>query len=267
MTDSQGGEAAVVETTAGASEAPVSSERDYEAEAREQGWRPKEEWTGKPENWKDAKTFAEWGDTNKRLSKIEERIEREVADRVAKIEKVHIKTVERLTKIHNDEITNLKAQKTEAVKAGNVKLVEAIDAEIDKRKDDAPLSADTKDDQTAAEEAFAKDNPWYGKNKRMTAFAKGISLELQQDNPNMSFGDNLKGVIKAVFEEFPDYFEKKAAANAHAAVDGGSDSPGGAPSKSPLFAKLPPEAKAQCAKDVKQGVYKNNEEWAAAYFS
>lgn len=268
MTDENGGAAAEVVTTTGAEGAPVSSqERDFESEAREQGWRPKDEWSGKPENWKDAKAYVEYGDTNRRLSKIEERIEKEVAERVSKLEKVHSKTVEKLTKIHNDEIANLKAQKTDAVKAGNVKLVEAIDEELDKRRDDAPLTDDPQSKKAESEKAFAEANPWYGSNRKMTAFARGLSNDLNVDNPSMSYEDNIRAVLVAVREEFPEYFEKKPAANGHAAVEGGSENPGAAPRTNTLFAKLPPEAKAQCAKDVKAGVYKSNEEWAAAYFN
>ena len=34
----------------------------YEGEAREMGWRPKEEWQGEPEKWRDAKEFVERGE-------------------------------------------------------------------------------------------------------------------------------------------------------------------------------------------------------------
>jgi hypothetical protein len=272
MTTTEGGEAAELETTNGAHEAPVSSqdkssERDYEAEAREQGWRPKEEWTGKPDNWKDAKTYVEWGDTNKRLSSIESRIEKEVSERVGKMEKMFSTQAARLQETHKREIASLKAERKEAIKDGNVELVERYDAEIEKREEQAPLTDDPKSKQAEAEKGFATANPWYGQNRKMTAFAKGYSQDLASADPNLSFEDNIKEVLKAVREEFPEYFDKKPAANGHAAVDGGSESPGAAPKNTPLFNKLPPEAKAQCAKDVKAGLYPNNEKWAEVYFA
>lgn len=249
----------------GAHKAPVSSqERDYDAEAREDGWRPKEEWTGKPENWKDAKTWVERGDTHKRLSTIEERIEKEVSARVSKMEKVTEATIARLTKAHQQDIANLKAARREAVKEGNVDLVEQYDEAIEKQQSEAPLTDDPKAERDKAEQAFANAHPWYGTNRKMTAFARGISQDLAASDPNMTFENNIKAVLVAVQEEFPEYFNKPAA-NGHAAVDGGSDDPSPAPKAGSLFAKLPPEAKAQAAKDVKAGHYKTTEEWAKVY--
>ena len=34
----------------------------YDKQAREMGWRPKEEWEGEPEKWRDAKEFVERGE-------------------------------------------------------------------------------------------------------------------------------------------------------------------------------------------------------------
>jgi hypothetical protein len=271
MTTETGAESTELETTAGALGAPVSSEEDdsaYEERARKLGWVPESEFKGdnKPANFKSAKEWVEG--TSPQVLKVFERLEKDFDKRLAAIEKTNKSTVTKLTAIHQAEIANLKEQKTAAVKAGNVQLVEAIDAEIDKRKDDAPLSADSKDDQTAAEDAFAKDNPWYGKNVKMTAFAQGISLSLAQSNPNMAFGDNLKGVLKAVEENFPEYFEKKPSANGHADVDGGSDN-GGAPSKSDPFAKLSSAERQKAAADMKAypKIYPTKQSWVEAYNS
>ena len=37
-------------------------ENNYEAEAREQGWKPKEGYEGDPEKWRPAKEFVERGE-------------------------------------------------------------------------------------------------------------------------------------------------------------------------------------------------------------
>lgn len=259
-------------TVEAADKAAVSSqdERDWEAEARKMGWRPEEEFKEgerKPARIKTAQEYVEAADEmSPHVKRIIANIEKDFSDRLARIEKSHKSTVGKLEEIHKAEIASLRQQKTAAVKAGNVDLVDAIDAEIDKRRDGAPLQADEKEDQTALEDAFAKEHAWYGANIKMTAFAQGISMDLAKKNPDMKLSTNLKKVVEAVQEQFPEYFEKKPAANGHAAVDGGSDAPA-APKSGPLTAKLPPEAKAQAAKDVKAGIYKNTEEWAQAYFN
>ena len=259
------------EEAAGKAALLSQDERDWESEARKLGWVPEEEFKGerKPAKFKSAQEFVEDGEAmSPHVKRIIANIEKEFNDRLARIEKSHKSTVGKLEEIHKAEIQSLKAQKTAAVKDGNVDLVEAIDAELDKRRDGAPLQADDAEDQTALEEAFAKEHTWYGKNIKMTAFAQGISMDLAKRNPDMKLSTNLKKVVEAVEEQFPEYFEKnKPAANGHAAVDGGGEGVGTSSKAGSLFQKLPPEAKAQAAKDVKAGYYKNNEEWAKVYFS
>jgi hypothetical protein len=48
--------------------------RDYEAEARQQGWRPKEEFQGDPDRWTDAETFARRADEVLPILKKRDRI-------------------------------------------------------------------------------------------------------------------------------------------------------------------------------------------------
>lgn len=263
-------EAGAVESTENAApEAAVSSQkgRDYEAEAAETGWRPKEEWTGRPENWKDAETWVKRAETDNRLS----RIEKEIADRVARIEKVNAKTIERLAAIHKDELAQVRAEKKQAIADGNVALVEQLDDKIDKLRDEAPLTDDPKAKKAAAEKAFGEAHPWYGTNRKMTAFARGLSNDLAnaaaEAGKPMSYEENITEVLKAVREEFPEYFEKKATANGHAAVDGGSDTPA-ASGKDPL-AKLPKEAREQARDDMKKfpKIYPTAQAWVDAYNS
>jgi hypothetical protein len=263
-------EASAVEGTEGAADqAALSSQddRDYEAEARKMGWVPEDEFKGdkKPARFKTAQEFVEDGETlTPHVKRIIANIEKDFAERLTRIEKSHKSTVGKLEEIHKAEVASLKQQKTAAVKAGNVELVAEIDDELDKRRDGAPLQAEEVEDQTALEDAFAKENDWYGKNIKMTAFAQGISLDLAKKSPDMKLSTNLKKVVEAVEEQFPEYFEKKPAANGHAAVDGGSDAPG--PRGDPL-SKLPPEARAQAKADMKAypKIYPDAQSWLKAY--
>lgn len=280
MTDNQSGEAAAVETIettpdaapqAALSSQDTTSERDYEAEAREQGWRPKEEWTGKPENWKSAKVYVEHGDTAAKIAKIERSFE----ERLGKMEKVHGKTVEQLQRQHAKEIAELKDARRQAIKDGDADKVEKLDDKIDKLKADGPEVSDANEtpEQKAdrIKAAWLKENSWYENDEDLRAYAFGYSNDLADRNKNMTLEENLKRTLERVKAKYPEKFgekeEKKPAANGHAAVDGGGSNSGIIPRKDTLFAKLPPEAKAQCAKDVAAGVYSNNEDWAKAYFS
>lgn len=270
MTDELGGEAAVVETDAqAATEAAVSSqesktqERDYEAEAAEMGWRPKEEWTGKPENWKSAKVYVEHGEVNARVAKIE----KDASERFERLEKMHEKTVKQLQAQHAKDIEALKAQKRDAVKAADAEAVERIDEQLDKLKEAGPEST-AKSNEDIQRDWEAK-NAWYTSDEDMRAYAFGYSNDLAARNPKMTLEENLRLTEERVKAKYPDKFggEKKPAANGHAAVDGGGTLSGAFKAKETLFSKLPPEAKAQCAKDVAAGLYKDNEAWAKVYLS
>jgi len=269
MTDVQGGEAAGAEAAHEAAVSSQGAERDFETEARDQGWRPKEEWTGKPDNWKDAKTWVENGDLR---SSIRNEVRAEYEGRFAKLEKMGKKAQDAIKQGFEQQITDLKAERREAIKKGDDKLVDKYDDAIEKVKE-AAKDDGTADTDTDVESAFVKRNEWYGKDDDLTGLAESISLRVAKAYANehgkpMPYDLNLKEVEKqvkasALWKSKND----KPAANGHAAVDGGSDSPAAAPKTDTLFAKLPPEAKAMCAKDVKAGVYKTNEDWAKVYFS
>jgi hypothetical protein len=279
MTDSQGGEAAIVETNAGAEGAPVSSERDYETEAREGGWRPQEEWTGKPDKWKDAKTWVENSDLPTR---IRNEVKAEYEERFARLEKMGKKAQDAIRNGYEQQIADLKAERSAAIKKGDEKAVEQYDTAIEKVKE-AAKDDGTGPDDADVEAAFVKRNEWYGTDEELTAIAeresrkvlKEYAEKFQKDNPGkpvppLSYEKNLAEVERRVkASALWKSRNEKPAANGHAAVDGGSDNPGSAPSKSPTFDKLQPEAKKQFAADVKAGIYKSSEseDWAKAYFS
>lgn len=273
MTDEQGGEAATVETTttppieAGFSSPEQSSERDFEAEARDMGWRPKEEWTGKPDNWKDARTYVEYDEVKSKVTKVE----REYAERFKKLESVTAKTVERLQAAHEKEVAELKAARKEAIKGGDVEEVERLDQAIEASKADAPDKPGKKTDADIQAEWVAE-NPWYEADAKMRRIALGVSNDLAAGKPDMTLAENLKLTMKALEEEYPEFnwTGKKTttpAANGHAAVDGGGNSPGAI--RADPLAKLPAEARAQAKSDMTKfpKIYPNAEAWVKAYNS
>jgi hypothetical protein len=280
MTIESGGEAAVVETvTTPAPEAGFSSqepaqsgERDFEAEARDMGWRPKEEWTGKPEHWKDAKTYVEFDVVANRLTKAE----REFNERLAKMEKVNARTVEKLQRQHAQEMAELTATRKEAIKAGDVDAVEHLDQQIADLKADAPEAgpkprermsdAERQQADNAAQEAWVAKQDWWNVDEDLTALAIGISQRLTK--PGMSMEENLKLTEAALAKKYPDRFGgKSSGANGHASVDGGGFAPGGV--KTDPLSKLPNEARAQAKADMAKfpKMYPSAEAWIKAYNS
>jgi len=272
MTDEQGGAAAVVDTTTAASEAAVSSqeqasERDFDAEARDMGWRPKEEWTGKPDNWKDAKTYVEYDEVKAKVSKVE----REYAERFKKLESVNAKTVERLQAAHEKEVAELKVARKEAIKGGDVAEVERLDEAIEASKADAPDKPSKKTDADIQAEWVAE-NTWYESDAKMRRIALGVSNDLAAGKPDMTLAENLKLTMKALADEYPEFNwtgkkQSTPAANGHAAVDGGGNSPGAI--RTDPLAKLTAEARAQAKSDMTKfpKIYPTADAWVKAYNS
>lgn len=293
MTENQGGEAATVEDTATAQEAVVSSQeqgsaRDYEAEAKEQGWRPQEEWKGAPESWKDAKTYVEHGEhitrvADARVAKVEKNLKDRFDKRLESLERVSAKAIENLKAQQARELADLRAAKKEAVKAGDVDEVDRLDDEIDALKHDtasASWLADdglVKDDLSPKElEAFQKHNAkvqkefmasqsWWDVDEEMTDFAIGRSQNLAGKNPRLPLEDNLRQTLEALRKKFPEKFTtKKSGANGHAPVDSGGDLSGSEPAKSALSG-IPEADLAIGRRHVKEGLFKTLEAWAKEY--
>ncbi len=289
MTTEHGGEAAVTETaTTTATQAVVSSqepaERDFEAEARDQGWVPETEFKGdkKPKKFLSAEEFVErgeWADT------IREKVEAKYDDRFKKLERVHGKTVEQLQRQHEKEVAALTAERRAAIKEGNVEEVERIDGAIEDLKEAAPESkqqaakayddypddyAPEKDspEHTAMTLAFVRANPWMVDEPEMAEFAEKVSERHANANPNEGFKANAKATEAAVRRKFPNYFAGKpeTAANGHAAVDGGGQFSGG-PIKTDKLASLPAEARQQAKSDMAKfpKIYPSAEAWLKVY--
>lgn len=285
-----GGEAPVIEPTATAPEAVVLSQdtgtqppaRDYDAEAKEMGWVPKEEFRGPPERWKPAQQFVEDGENilpivraeNKRLKGELEEVKKDYATRFERLDRAAQASLKLAKDQFDRELAALKATREAAVKAGDVTAFNAAEKQISDHVANAPkvedfegpktTDAPINDDKTLDD--WKKANPWYETDDALTEAAIGISQMLLRKNPNITMAENLRQTEAAMRERFPLQLGGKSGANGHAPVDGGGDP------KTPirtdtLTAKLPSEALAMAKQAVKDGTYKSTEEWAKVYFS
>jgi hypothetical protein len=250
--------------------------RDFEREAREIGWVPENDFKGDKEKWKPAQKFVEDGERILPIVKANERRLREelakerqsIAERMSRLEKVHQNTIEAQERQHKADMNRILREQRAAVQEGDVEKFDTLE------KERANLKAPEKIELPAQEPVdpgavFKKANPWYGEDEDLTAFADGVSQAYLAKHPNASLDDNLRYTADKVKAAFPGKFSKPkaAATNGHAAVDGGGDFPGSV-SSDPL-AKLPAEARAQAARDMKQfpGTYKSAADWIKVYNS
>lgn len=298
MTDDiAGGEAPVVETThtpppeagfslpegqqpEGTDTAPAA--RDFDAEAKEMGWVPKEEFRGNPDRWKPAQQFVEDGENilpivraeNKRLKDKLDSVEKDYATRFERLDKAAQVTIKAAKAQFDRELAALQTQRDEAVKAGDLQAFKATEKQITDHTANAPKVEDFEEKPKAADAPANDDtvlakwqdtNKWYGTDDTLTEAAIGISQRLLMQNPNITMADNLRRTDEELAKRFPLKFGKPGA-NGHAPVDAGGEPK--APARTgTLTAKLPSEALSMAKQAVKDGTYKSEEEWAKVYFS
>lgn len=285
-----GGEAPAIEPTQTAPEAVVLSPetvtepvaRDYDAEAKEMGWVPENEFRGPKERWKPAQQFVEDGENilpivradNKKLRAQIEAMEKDYATRFERLDKAAQVTIKAARAQFEERLATLQAKRDEAVAAGDVNAFKAVDKQITEHAANAPKVEDFEEKPKAADAPADNDkvlatwqetNKWYGTDDTLTEAAIGISQNILRKNPGISMEENLRLTDAAMKERFPLKFGGKGA-NGHAPVDGGGD-PKSPPRTDTLTAKLPSEALSMAKQAVKDGTYKSTEEWAKVYFS
>ena len=183
----------------------------YESEAREQGWRPKEEFEGDPDKWRPAKEFVERGElfgkidtlgkelkeTKKALkmlqehhSKVKETEFKRAIDELKTLQKKHLEEGNSDEYIKTSELlTDLKAEQ----KAREV--IQQQQAEVSKNQVD-PRFTD-----------WVAKNAWYNKDNEMKQFADTLGLGYAQANPGVDPDVVLEYVSKQVKMAFKDKFE------------------------------------------------------------
>lgn len=240
----------------------MSEERNFEQEARQEGWRPQEEWKGDPEKWVDAATFVERGEKisgilKKKVETLEQRLERaEKANQ--KFGEYHKKTIEKERKNAEQQIQSLEKQLEQAVSEGDGQAFTRINNEINNIKTNIPQNDD--DGFTDLAQGWLSDNQWYNNNQKLAIFADGVADRLRaQGFSGKAYFDELTRIVK---DSFPEEFEnpnRKREAN----VDSGEPA-GDPPAKKHSYKNLPADAKAACDEFVAQG-FMTREEYIKAY--
>lgn len=191
-----------------------------EVAAKAQGWKPKEEFTGDPALWVDAKEFvgrAPLFDKIKTQSKDLKEI-RKTVDAMAKHFTANVNHAV------NAKIAALRAEKKEAIEGGDVDKVEAIDKQIDEAKS---TKADIPTAPEVAPEVmdWVKANPWYTKDQELHDFALAYNDSYLKRNPGDIEG-SLKATATATKRAFPEKFleetKGKTAGSPAGTVEGGT---------------------------------------------
>lgn len=243
--------------------------RDFETEAREHGWRPKEDFKGDDAHWVDAEEFMKRADnmmpllkaTNARLKRELDAIKKDL-----KLATTHFEGAEK--RAYDKALVDLEKQHTEAVEAGDVKAANAAAKEMRELK---PIETNDwatgktqdqiKQEATEALSEFRDDNSWYDRANLASASELDINARLffdrmcdkniaqTQEMPPAEFFAMIRDMT---LEKFPQLNAKAAREKPTSAVSGTT---GGRPrGASKSWDSLPENAKGQFQRFINRGL-------------
>jgi hypothetical protein len=240
-----------------------TTERDFEAEAKEHGWSPKEDFKGDTARWVDAETFMKRADemmpllkaTNARLKRDLDSIKKDLRRATTHFEGAEKRAYERA-------LADLEKRHTQAVEAGDVEGAKGVLKELNELKPeaDAPVKH-TKEEAQEALDAFREEHSWYDKANLANASELDMNARLFFDRmidkhiektKEMAPADFFAFVTDLTLEKYPLLKGKPARQKPASAVEGGM---GGRPrGSSKSWDNLPDEARRQFDKFINRGI-------------
>lgn len=236
--------------------------RDFEAEAREHGWAPKEEFKGDPTRWVDAEAFMKRADEmmpllraqNKRLKRDFDELRKDLRKATAHFEGAEKRAFERAK-------AEIEARITDATEVGDVEAVKAALKDMEGLKPDAPEQKHTAEEAQEALDAFREENPWYDKANLANASEIEINARLYYDRmidkhikltEEMAPADFFARILDMTVEKYPQLKSKPTRQKPASAVEGGTAGRPRGSGKS--WDNLPDEAKRQFDRFISRGL-------------
>jgi hypothetical protein len=223
-------------------------QRDYEAEAKEQGWAPEEEWRGKPEDFKSAEQFIKDGENipailKSKVEKLEGRVE-QLLDSNKKFNEMSQRTLKKEREEKEKAIAQLEDVRKQAITEGDGEAFDRADKQINELRED--IQPQTTEIDPVAKK-WLDSNPWYETNDKLAVHADGLADRLvAKGYTGQAYFDEL---TRQVHEAFPEEFGNKNRSKP-SSVESATPS---SPSSKHTFDSLPADAKeayAQFKRDI-----------------
>lgn len=253
--------------------APV--ERDYEAEAKAQGWTPKEDFRGDETRWVDAETFMKRADEVMPLLKKQNA---HLKSEIDQLKRSMRKVVASERNAHANALAELEARQEAAVETGDVAEHRRIGTEIKRlgevMADDTPGQSHG-EDPAEQFDTFREANPWFDKANLASASETEINARLHADRLAEKYvrqgldkeippSEFFERVARETAEKFP-ALNAKAPRPKPASDVAGVTPPGARGAKT--GANLPPEAKETVRRYMRQGHFKGTFEESCNLFA
>lgn len=266
---------------------------DVETRARAMGWVDKDEFRGPADKWRPADEFVRKGeedlpilrerlrDSTRKTADLEAKLARQQADFAANFKRLESMSAMALQRQREQLLGSYAAAQRDAVANGDVARYDQLERDkftalhdydtriAQAQQPPAPQHQDQRSPQLPPHEAatvssWRQSNAWFDADMEMNMVAQARHVALQKEKPGLSLEENLKEVSAYVRQRYPDKFASRAAP---AAVEGGSRFSGAqGGSRSRGAADLPAEARRQGEKWVKDGTFKDINEYAKLYW-
>ena len=178
----------------------------YEAEAREQGWKPKEEYEGDPEKWRPAKEFVERGELFGKIDHMGKEL-KETRKALKMLQEHHSKVKETE---YNNALRELKALQKKHLEEGNSDgYLETTELLTDLKAEQKAREVVVQNTQPQPDPRFiswTQQNKWYTSNQEMRDYADTVGAGYASRNPGIDPETVLDFVTKEVKARFKDAF-------------------------------------------------------------
>lgn len=238
----------------------MEQDRNWDEEARRDGWVPEEEFKGetKPAKFVDAETFVRNGEKiHVRLKDKIERVEEEVRtlrSANADFGKYKDAQVSKAKEEADQRIAELTIEREEAVTAGDGQTFTRADNELER------LRTQTQPESNPLGEAWARQNTWYGSDDRLTGYADGIFQRIIDEG--YTGEAYYKELTRRTKDAFPEAFENKSQQRPVSVEEGGHSEV--RDTQTHDYDNLPADAKAACDRFVSNGLT-TKEDYVATY--
>ena len=204
-----------------------AEELTIEEQARLRGWKPEEEYRGPPGRWRSAEDFMRIGQNDLAITREENR---RLATKLGRLEKnfsglqntmaEQTAALKHMTDLarradkqgYDRAMRELKAQRSEAVEAGDKTAFEQIEQQINTLESERveaekpPTSEPPKPVMDPDIEAFIKANPWYSRDEVLGKAMIGFYDIVQRKHPDFSVDEILAEAKRRTIAEWPEKF-------------------------------------------------------------
>lgn len=253
------------------------------AEATRKGWVPKDEYTGDPSKWVDAKTFVDRGNKfnanlQREVEKLRKQIESFEGTKAAFIKFTEERLAAKDAEL-KDAISQLRIQRSQAMREGEDELAVQLEDRIDmlKQQQKEVKEIPKEQQEKAAASAPDMDNPllndwiedgneWFRDDVKLREYAVNLGNELIANGEKLRGRKFLDRVGELMAEEFPRRFGRSKTSAGGRVDPVAGETRGGATKSGKTEADMTRADRDIMRQLVKEG-YTTKEEFMKSYFS